>query len=143
MDETHENMKTILDKIKYAKYEWIICGDLKVLSMLLGQQSGNTKNPCFLCLWDRRAKQDHWIKREWPNREVFVFGENIKNIPLVNREKVWLPPLHIKLGLIKQFAKALDKERESASNTFVQSFGGFHIKTLKQVFSMDLKYNFC
>ena len=30
----------------------------------------------------------------------------------MNREKVLLPPLHIKLGLMKQFVKALDKEKE-------------------------------
>ena len=113
MKETYENMKIILDKIKCAEHEWVICGDLKVLSILLGQQGGNTKYPCFLCLWDSRAKQDHWIKREWPSREVFVLGEkNIKNIPLVNREKILLPPLHIKLRLMKQFVKALDKEGE-------------------------------
>ena len=106
-------MKSILDKIKYAEHEWVICGDLKVLSILLGQQGGNTKYPCFLCLWDSRAKQDHWIKREWPSREVFILGEkNIKNIPLVKREKILLPPLHIKLGLMKQFVKALEKEVE-------------------------------
>ena len=64
-------------------------------------------------MWDSRVKQDHWIKREWPSREVFIRGEkNIKNIPLVNREKILLPPLHIKLGLMKQFVKALDKEGE-------------------------------
>ena len=114
MKETYKNMKSILDKIKYAEYEWVICGDLKVLSILLGQQGGNTKYPCFLCLWwDSRAKQDHWIKREWLSREVFILGEkNIKNIPLVNKEKILLPPLHIKLGLMKQFVKALDKEGE-------------------------------
>ena len=111
MKETYENMKSIPDKIKYAEHEWVICGDLKVLSILLGQQGGNTKYPCFLCLWDSRAKQDQWIKRKWPSRKVFILGEkNIKNIPLVNREKILLPPLHIKLGLIKQFVKALDKE---------------------------------
>ena len=88
MKETYENMKSILDKIKYAEHEWVICGDLKVLSILLGQQGGNTKYPCFLCLWDSRAKQDHWIKKEWPSREVFILGEkNIKNIPLVKKEK--------------------------------------------------------
>ena len=113
MKEIYENMKSILDKIKYAEHEWVICGDLKVLSILLGQQGGNTKYPCFLCLWDSRAKQDYWIKREWPSREVFIQGEkNIKNIPLVIREKILLPPLHIKLGLMKQFVKALDKEGE-------------------------------
>ena len=71
------------------------------------------KIPLLLCLWDSRAKQDRSIKREWPSREVFILGEkNIKNIPLVNREKILLPPLHIKLGLMKQFVKALDKEGE-------------------------------
>ena len=36
MKETYENMKTILDRIKYVEHEWIICGDLNILSMLLG-----------------------------------------------------------------------------------------------------------
>ena len=95
MKETYENMKSILDKIKYAEHEWVICGDLKVLSILLGQQGGNTKYPCFLCLWDSRAKQDHWIKREWPSREVFILGEkNIKNIPLVKRKNIIATTAH-------------------------------------------------
>ena len=52
-------------------------------------------------------------KREWPSREVFVLGEkNIKNVSLVNRKKVLLPPLHIKFGLIKKFVKALNKVGE-------------------------------
>ena len=32
--------------------------------------------------------------------------------PLISQEKVLLPPLHIKLGLVKQFVKALDFEGE-------------------------------
>ena len=36
MKETYENIKTILDRIKYVEHEWIICGDLNILSMLLG-----------------------------------------------------------------------------------------------------------
>ena len=36
MKETYENTKTILDRIKYVEHEWIICGDLNILSMLLG-----------------------------------------------------------------------------------------------------------
>ena len=113
MKEIYENMKTILDRIKYAEHDWVICGDLKVLFMLLGKQSRYTKYSCFLYLWDSRAKQDHWTKRDWPSREVFVTGErNTVNVPLVNREKVLLPPLHIILGLMKQFVKALNKEEE-------------------------------
>ena len=64
MKETYKNMKTFLDRIKYAEHESIISQDLKVLSMLLEQQGGNTKKPCLLFLWNSRAKQDHWIKRE-------------------------------------------------------------------------------
>ena len=32
---------------------------------------------------------------------------------LVVQENILLPPLHIRLGLIKQFVKALDKEPEA------------------------------
>ncbi|KAL7851918.1 hypothetical protein SRHO_G00177030 [Serrasalmus rhombeus] len=35
---------------------------------------------------------------------------NVKWEPLVDPRKVLMPPLHIKLGLIKQFVRALDKE---------------------------------
>ena len=42
--------------------------------------------------------------------EELVVGENnVINEPLVNRDSTFLPPLHIKLDLIKQFVKALDK----------------------------------
>ena len=63
-----------------------------------------------MCLWDSRAKQQHWIKKCWPTRNALKVGEeNIIRKPLVEREKIMMPPLHIKLGLKKQFVKALDK----------------------------------
>ncbi|GBN53607.1 hypothetical protein AVEN_167002-1 [Araneus ventricosus] len=34
--------------------------------------------------------------------------KNVKNEPLVASEKIILPPLHIKLGLMKNFVKAMD-----------------------------------
>ena len=37
---------------------------------------------------------------------------NVIGEPLTSREKVLLPPLHIKLGLVKQLVKALDFEGE-------------------------------
>jgi len=36
-------------------------------------------------------------------------SKNVSNVSLVDREKILLPPLHIKLGMIKQFVKALDR----------------------------------
>ena len=47
--ETYENMNMLLMKIKYSEHKWMVCGDMKVLSMLLGRQGGYTKYPCFLC----------------------------------------------------------------------------------------------
>jgi hypothetical protein len=56
LKESYENLALVLTKLNYKDHGWMICGDLKVLSMLLGQQSGYTKYPCFLCEWDSRAK---------------------------------------------------------------------------------------
>ena len=79
-----------------------------MVNFLLGQQSGYTKYPCFICLWDSRARSDHWVKKEWPERITLTVNEcNVINEPLVPREKIILPPLHIKLGIMKQFVKAL------------------------------------
>ena len=84
-----------------------------MVNILLGQQAGFTKYPCFLCYWDSRTEKDHWTKREWPPRETLTPGDrNIVREPLVQRENIILPPLHIKLGLMIQFVKALDHDGE-------------------------------
>jgi hypothetical protein len=43
LKETYENFQLLLTKLKYRDHEWMICGDLKVLCRLLGQQAGYTK----------------------------------------------------------------------------------------------------
>ncbi|GBN34857.1 hypothetical protein AVEN_254847-1 [Araneus ventricosus] len=51
LEENHNDLSMILEKINYQEYRWMVCGDFKMLTMLLGQQAGYTKYPCFLCLW--------------------------------------------------------------------------------------------
>lgn len=34
-------------------------------------------------------------------------------MPLIDRDKVLMPPLHIKLGLVKNFVKALDNDSDA------------------------------
>ena len=59
--------------------------NLKNLCILVGQQSGYIKFPCFLCLRDSRACQEHWAKESLPKREGFEIGErNIIHSPLIN-----------------------------------------------------------
>lgn len=110
LKETYENLELVLRKLKYEDYGWQVCGDFKVLCMLLGQQAGFTKYPCFLCLWDSRDRQNHWTKKSWPPRELKVGEKNVLREKLVPRQKVLLPPLHIKLGLMKQFVKSLPRD---------------------------------
>jgi len=62
-----------------------------------------------LCYWDSRASKEHWVRKEWPLRNSLNPGKkNVIHEPLVDRKNIILPPLHIKLGMMKQFVKALD-----------------------------------
>lgn len=64
-----------------------------------------------MCLWDSRARNKHWTQKNWPVRKTLKVGEkNVINQPLVDKEKIIFPPLHIKLGIMKQFVRALDVE---------------------------------
>ena len=102
-------MELLLEAVKYSEYQWNLCGDLKVIG-LMGMQAGFTKYCCFLCLWDSRAVSQHYKQKDWGSRSTFVPGEHsLKENPLVDMNKVLLSPLHIKLGLMKNFVKALHK----------------------------------
>jgi hypothetical protein len=113
MKETYETMEVLLKLTKHVDHKWHICGDLKVITLLLGMQLGYTKHMCFLCLWNSRDDANHFTLQEWPARIDFSPGQfNVKHVPLVNPEKVFLPPLHIKLGLMKNFVKAMRDDSE-------------------------------
>ena len=82
----------------------------------------------------------HWVKKDWPVREDLAVGnKNIINEPLVNRDRIILPPLHIKLGLVKQFVKALDKNGD-CFNYIAKTFPGLSTEKLKSGILMDPKF---
>ena len=111
LTESYEDIKFVLESLQYSQHNWKICGDLKIISVILGLQAGYTKHPCFLCLWDSRADDRHYIQISWPPRTSFVPGlQNVKSACLVDPQNILLPPLHIKLGLMKNYIKALDKD---------------------------------
>ena len=69
--------------------------------------------------WDSRAREKHWNQKEWPIRETLKAGmPNIVNDPTVSRENIIFLPLHIKLGLMKQFVKALNTDDECFQHIF-------------------------
>lgn len=59
-----ENMKIILNAKKYKDFKWQVCGDLKIVAIILGLQDRYTKFYCFLCLWDSRASKQYFTRRE-------------------------------------------------------------------------------
>lgn len=122
MSESYETMKTILDAVKYHEHEWRMCCDLKVVTFLNGMQSGNTKYGCFLCLWNSRYKGCQYEKKNWPVRtghETETY--NVINAPLVPMDKILLPPLHVKLGIVKNFLKFMQRANPEAQ-AFLKAF---------------------
>ena len=100
MKESYVSMSILLDLIKYKEHNRKICSDLKVVGMLTGLQQGYTTYCCFLCTWDSTARKVHYSTKDWPERIQLTVGQdNVKYKPLVEKDKIILPLLHIKLGL--------------------------------------------
>lgn len=111
--ESYDVMKTVLDQIQYSQHQWKICCDLKVVAMLCGLQGGYIKRMCFLCDWDSRFSGDQYKCHDWKDRECSKFQmQNMIEEPLVPKHKIILPPLHIKLGIVKNFIKTIAKKDE-------------------------------
>ena len=127
-----------------------ICVDLKTVGFLLGLQGGYTKFLCFLCLWDSRARTEHWIKKDWPGRSELIPGSlNILASLLVEPSKIVFPLLHIKFGIMKQFVKALEKNGD-CFKYICMKFPGLMIEKLKaeifdgsQIQKLMNEANFC
>ncbi len=133
LTETYDNMKILLETRQYSTYQWNICGDLKVIDMLMGMQGGFTKYCCFLCLWDSRATGHHYIKREWQKRTKYEPGMNsVQNVPLVDPKKIFQLPLHIKLGLMKKIVKAMGKTNSRRYQYLVTKFPKITAVNLKE-----------
>ena len=60
----------------------------------------------------KKIGAQQYMKKDWPLQEELVpcKERNVINDPLVDRDRILFPPLHIKLGLIEQLTKALDKD---------------------------------
>ena len=66
---------------------------------------------CLLCLWNSRDDSNHFSKVQWEPREALTACRfNVKHVPLADPKNVLLPPLYIKLELMKCFARAMDHQ---------------------------------
>jgi hypothetical protein len=110
--ESYENMKIMMEAINYDKFIWKICGDLKVIALLLGLQQGFIKYCYFFCERDSRARSLDYSRKHWPARKSLEPGTmNVENQPLVEPSKILLPSMHLKLGLIKKICEVHEPRR--------------------------------
>jgi hypothetical protein len=80
-------MKLLLEKIHCEKYTWNICGNLKVIALLLGLQLGYTKYFCFLCEWNSRERKPLRPKTVAKKRFTYSRKEKCASNLMVNPEK--------------------------------------------------------
>ncbi|GFX08762.1 uncharacterized protein TNCV_4227821 [Trichonephila clavipes] len=85
--ETDANVKLHLELIKDEDYKWWICGDLKIIALLMGMQLGSTKYCSFLC------SKSALYTRQKAGEKSEILREREEN-------NILLPPLHIKLALM-------------------------------------------
>ena len=66
---------------------------------------------CFLRLWKSTDDKNHYKRVDWSSRTEHVVGKyNLKHPALIDPQKVLLPLLQIKLGLMKNFVKGMDHQ---------------------------------
>ena len=65
----------------------------------------------FICEWDSRARSLHYSTKDWPARKSLEPGiKNVENQPLVESSKILFSYMHLMLGLMKNFVKAMNQE---------------------------------
>ena len=85
--KTYDSLKHLLNSVNYKAHGWLVCGDFKVITLLLDLQVSYTKMPCSLCEWDSQAKSEHWERHDLPSRKSLTPGLiNVVQVPLADRD---------------------------------------------------------
>ncbi|XP_031637078.1 uncharacterized protein LOC116349672 [Contarinia nasturtii] len=117
--ETDDSMEMIINSVNYNEHMWRVNCDFKVLALLTGLNKAYCKYCCPFCKWDSRWKGgNHYDKKNWPLRTERgrVGYYSIVRKPIIERSKVMIPNLHIKLGIVKSFIKTLVATNITAFN---------------------------
>ena len=82
--EDYTSVKMLVSALKCDNYGWEVIGDLKMVSFLMDLESGFTKFPGFLCLWNSCDTTAHYHRKDWPQQtESSVGKSNVKWEPLI------------------------------------------------------------
>ena len=68
---------------------------------------GNIPHPCAFCEFHAQSNE-RYNKIDWKYHDNFTVGEfSVENPSLIQSDHIFLPVLHLKLGIFKQFIKYL------------------------------------
>ena len=86
-----------------------------------------------MCLWDSCSTDDHYNVHDWPPRITYEPGKSsVQSKQLVDFNKIFLPLLHIKLGLMKNFVKAMGKANSRGFQYLADKFASVSPAKLKE-----------
>lgn len=109
-EEDLEKIEKVLDLLEYSTYKWKLSADMKIVSVLMGLKDGYCRMQCYICKWQGRMDECHYDDDyAWEPRDCYEVNdyESVVYEPLVEQKDIIIPPLHVKLGLVKHFLKAL------------------------------------
>ena len=129
LKEFNESIEILFNALQYSYYKWKICGDLKIISILMGTQEDLPNTAAFSVYEIIMLLQCTMSKDIGHKNPGFV---NIQSIPLVNPKDVFIPPLCIKLELIKNFVKALGKSNSNGFAFFCNRFSRINKAKMKE-----------
>ena len=88
------------------------CVDVKMFAFFLGQQGGYTKCSCFLCLWNSRADDQHYSRKQRPLREELAPGTSTPS----SERKDFVTNASHKAWACKAVIKALKSDSKTLSH---------------------------
>ena len=120
------------EKISYEQHQWIICvSQIRKWLCLSSGYKVATQNFLAACVCGTtRKEQGTGSKKDWHVRSELIPGSLNAVAPLVQHSKIVFPLLYIKLGIMKQFAKAFEKDGDRFKYIYVK-FLGLTIEKLK------------
>ena len=110
MKEIHNCMNHLLSAVNSQEHKWLICKDLKVVGLV---------QRLYTTFCQIRVAVETRVKTWLVQHSVLLIEQN----------KILLPSLNIKLRLMKNFVKAMD--REGSGFTFLQQFQLISMEKLK------------
>lgn len=123
MKENNINMKLLLEIIEYSQSSWNLYSNVQSIARISISISICiiSNFVVFLCERDSRARDKQYVVKNWPRWTSLIPGvKNVSEEQLVQSEKFFPPPLHIRLGIVKHFVKTMSKD--SGGNTLRHNF---------------------